>query len=146
MSIPKSAVNMPYLFLETLEAAGHAPAITFYRTSVLNGWTYYVVEQKGGYCRPSDKVITIPSWLWKPSAIAANLGATITTRTKQNYRVWYICHEMAHAMDWIRNKKLGHDESFMNCLKLLCPPEAIGYESGYQTKTALACGIAPDDF
>jgi len=144
--IPAKSVSMPYLFLELLEASGSEMALNFYKTSIANGWKYYVVDQRRGVCRPSEKVITIPAWLWNPVAMADNLRDTLCAQTKQNYRVWYICHEMAHAMDWIRNKKIGHDVSFMTCLKLLCPPEAIGYESGYQTKTALACGIAPDDF
>ena len=143
---PAKSVEMHYLLLELLEESGSQTAINFYTSSIKNGWQYYVVDQRRGECQGLSKIITIPSWLWKPSAMEFHLGATLCLQTKKNYGVWYLCHEMAHAMDYIRNRKMAHDESFMNCLKALCPPEAIGYEAGYQTKTALNCGIVPDDF
>jgi len=143
--IPRNALAMSCLIPETLEQI-ESPAMACYERLMLAGWRFYIVGQDRGYCRGSEKIITVPSWLWKQEAIFGQLGATMCKQTKLNYRVWYICHEMAHAIDFLRNGKLSHDPSFMQCLKEICPPEAIGYESGYQTKTALACGIAPDDF
>lgn len=144
--LPKNIVSINSLFYETLDTCNTSSPTTQYEMLLALGWQFYIVEQSRGRCYLSDKVITVPTWLWKPEAMRSKLGDTYCLQTKLNYRVWYICHEMAHAIDFMQRGHSNHDIAFMECLKKVCPPEAIGYESGYSTKAALACGIAPDDF
>lgn len=101
------------------------------QSAELAGWTFYVVDQSRGYCRVSDKIITIPLWCVKRAS----------TKQGQERLIQYILHEMAHALDWTRgNKKLGHGASFMKCLIEICPAELLVYEMSYKPRNLVAAG------
>lgn len=92
-----------------------------------HGWKFYVVDQGRGRCYFRDKVITIPAWVFAKSV---------------DYKEWYIAHEMAHAMQWIQDKRSDqHGERFMAWLIKICPPDCVHYELEYKPRNAMAAGI-----
>lgn len=115
-----SQTHMPLLFKDVPEEIKqHA------RTLLAQGWKFYTVKQSRGRCYGGwRKVITIPTW--------------VIDRQDLSYRIWYICHEMAHAYD---NCKHNHGPEFMEWLKKLCPEEHIIHELGYKPRNAKAAGI-----
>lgn len=92
------------------------------------GWRFYCVDQVRGRCYYSDKVITLPLWIVQNKSQAAQPG----------YREYYICHEMAHALDKTRS---NHGPEFMQILQRICPVEYVHYEIGYKPRNAIAAGI-----
>ena len=97
------------------------------RTLRDNGWRFYAVDQRRGYCLWAAKVITIPCW--------AILAQTIP------YKTWYISHEIAHAIALQRDNCRGHGPDFMRALQEICPPDCIHHELGYKPRLAKAAGI-----
>ena len=94
---------------------------------IRNGWRIYTVSQRRGRCYPRQKVITIPVWV-------------ITLTDKPGKKIWYISHELAHAMDECRH---NHGPEFMEWLKTICPEEHLHWELGYKPRNARAAGIDP---
>jgi hypothetical protein len=88
-------------------------------------WKIYAVKQNRGRCyyRGKAGVITIPVWAIERAV---------------DYKVWYICHEMSHALDKSRSK---HGPEFMRILQDICPAESVHYELGYKPRNAAAAGI-----
>lgn len=115
-----SVDHMPLLFKDVPEEIkNHA------RNLRDQGWRFYTVRQRNGKCyRGWRKVITIPVW--------------VIDKKPLGYKIWYICHEMAHAYD---NCLHNHGPEFMEWLKRLCPTEHIHYELGYKPRNAKAAGI-----
>lgn len=144
MYMPKSVLPLPYLICDSLP-----PECRSYYEDLVNlGWRFYVVDQKCGRCYFADKIITIPAWLWKES-IDANVmmhGLIPSVDARKRYRIWYICHEMAHAFGWIFHKADDHGPLFMQTLKEICPTDSVCFETGYKPKNAIAAGIMPADF
>lgn len=93
-------------------------------------WKIYAVNQRRGRCyyRGKAGVITIPVW-----AIDHAL----------DYKVWYICHEMSHALDTSRSH---HGPEFMRILQDICPKESVHFELGYKPRNAAAAGIKQPGF
>lgn len=87
------------------------------------GWSFYAVSQTRGRCYMREKVITIPIWVIKKN-----------TREK----VWYIAHEIAHAMDKCQH---DHGPEFMGWLIRICPQDCVHYELGYKPRNAAMAGI-----
>lgn len=105
--------------------------VKFYGRQLLNddGWRFYGVRQTRGQCYGKSKVITIPEWV---------LSRAI------DYKEWYVCHEMAHAFNYIDNNYKymnGHDERFMEMLIAICPSDCVHYELEYKPRNAAAAGI-----
>jgi hypothetical protein len=92
-------------------------------------WRFYVVEQTRGRCYYKQKVITIPSW--------------VQLKKDVDYKIWYICHEMAHAYNYINNPKThdNHGPLFMDWLIRLCPERCIENELEYKPRHAASAGI-----
>ena len=115
------AEYMPLLFQNVPESVKiHA------RNLKDTGWKFYSVKQSRGRCYYRSKTITIPVW------------AIDKTARKPGYKVWYISHEMSHALDLARS---NHGSSFMRKLQEICPPEFVHYELGYKPRNAAAAGI-----
>lgn len=93
-----------------------------------NHWRFYAVSQTRGYCLYRERVITIPTWV-----ININKTPDITKK------IWYIAHEIAHALTSPKHKP--HGPEFMENLKLVCPPDCIHHELGYKPRNAKAAGI-----
>lgn len=96
-----------------------------YKELMLAGWKFVLTEQSRGWCSAMRKLITIPAWIKSPNK-------------SNDFRVWYICHEMAHAIDKCMH---NHGPEFMKILIDICPPEAIHHELGYKPRNATAAGI-----
>jgi hypothetical protein len=94
------------------------------------GWRMFVVEQKRGWCRYGDKVITIPAW-------------SITKPKGPGYPLYYLAHECAHALaDTLPGKRQGsHDMLFMRMFMTICPVALQHYEHGYKPQMARAAGV-----
>ena len=86
-----------------------------------------VVSQKRGWCDYRRKVITIPQWAWQDS--------------KVDYWLYYLSHEVAHAVQGPTADSIYHGPIFMEHLKQICPPHVIQYEIGYKPESAIASGI-----
>lgn len=143
--VPRNALPVDLLIEECLPPEQYV----YYQSLCIKGWRFYIVDQRCGKCYFGDKVITIPAWLWRQQALDSNLFKHDMLPNKQNkelYRIWYICHEMAHAYAFIYDKHMEHGKEFMRALKEVCPPEAQGFEIGYKPRAALAAGIMPVDF
>lgn len=96
------------------------------------GWSFFVVDQRCGRCYFADKTITIPAWAQKKD---------------HQYRTWYLCHEMSHA---IAGWKAKHGPEFQAVLLRICPKDCVHYEVTYKPKhLAMAMildgGFFPDD-
>jgi len=91
-------------------------------------WLILAVDQNRGHCDYRNKEITVPIWAMRKGEI---------------YIQWYFSHEMAHAMTGSGH---NHDSVFMEWLKRICPPEAIGFETTYKPSLAVANGIGCFDF
>lgn len=104
-----------------------------YNSLVEKGWQFYVVHQTRGYCYFSDKVITVPVWAYNDK--------------KPKYCLWYICHEMSHAL--VGPHVQAHGPEFQAQLIRICPAEYVGYESEYKKRESaramIAAGILPED-
>lgn len=96
---------------------------TIARELLSNGWRFYCVDQNRGTCYSGHRVITIPTW---------------ATHRSIDYKIWYICHEIAHALVSAAH---GHDSVFMAKLIEICPPDCIHHELGYKPRNASAAGI-----
>lgn len=96
-----------------------------------NGWRIYVVDQSRGYCMESQKLITIPLWVYN--------------KRNQDHTefVWYVAHEFAHAL---AGHKAAHGPAFMETLKRICPANAIHHELAYKPANAKAAGIQAQDY
>lgn len=93
-----------------------------------SGWRFYCVAQVRGKCYYNEKVITLPEWIVTNSGQANRTG----------YKEYYICHEMAHALD---NTRSNHGAEFMRILKKICPAEFVHYELDYKPRNAAGAGI-----
>lgn len=102
-----------------------------------HGYRFYVVDQSRGACYWTKRVITIPSWIWNPQSVErTHHGAP-----HLKYKCWYICHEMAHALEYINSNGKQYDNRphgprFMNELRAICPSDCILYELGYKPRNA----------
>ena len=88
------------------------------------GWTFWAVDQSRGRCYYGSKIITIPVWVFK--------------RTTGKL-VWYICHEMAHAITPLMYE--SHGTEFMRNLARICPSEYIHYEAEYKPRNLIRSGV-----
>lgn len=78
----------------------------------LNDWRLNLDRRKCafGYCRPVAKIISLSEHL-----VGLNSEEQVTDT---------ILHEIAHALDWIRNGKMGHDYSWKRiCIEIGAKPE-----------------------
>lgn len=87
-----------------------------------DGWKFYVVDQRRGYCSYGRKEITIPLWLK-------------TQNKSDSYIRWYIAHEVAHAIT-SRFVRFSHGDEFVASLKKVCPDADIHHELGYKSRAA----------
>ena len=92
------------------------------------GYQVFCVEQRRGRCRYSAKYITVPRW-------AMNEG-------RENYAVYYLAHEVAHAWTFEDSGERNHGGDFHEWFKVLCPEDAQHYELEYKPKFAAAAGIS----
>ena len=93
-----------------------------------NGWRFYLVDSNRGFCSYSDRTITVPLWV---------------TKKETGQKIWYLAHEMAHAFDFLKNRKPSHHgKPFMAELILICPPEFLHYETDYKPRNAKSMGIS----
>jgi hypothetical protein len=106
------------------------------------GWSFYVVDQDGGYCRYGAKEITIPLWLITGFYKGRKVGGKISTaKTMQ-----YVLHEIAHAMIVekygfaVASTLAPHGKEFMGILINISPPETLIYEMIYKPKNLVAAG------
>lgn len=89
-----------------------AKALVLMNKHGLSDWTFqWDRKKKGfGYCRPSTKTIS--------------LSANLTQLNGEEEVTDTILHEIAHALDWVRNKKMGHDWSWKKiCIEIGARPE-----------------------
>lgn len=92
-----------------------------------SGWKFYFVDQTRGTCYYSSKTITLPTW---------------AMLREVEYRTWYLCHEMAHALTPVHITQLRpHGIEFMENLIRICPNESIEFELEYKPRNAKASGI-----
>jgi hypothetical protein len=115
-----SVEHMPLLFRDVPESVKE-----YARKLRDNGWKFYAVSQRRGRCYYHAKLITIPVWC-------------ISSKRGVGYKIWYISHELAHAMDECKH---DHGPQFMEWLKKICPPEHIKWELGYKPRNATKAGI-----
>jgi hypothetical protein len=128
MSINKVSMLWTERLLEFL-ADSHYSNLTIegYHTGqrlLSQGWKFYAVDQSRGRCYFQRKVITIPIWAMQKSI---------------QYREWYVCHEMSHAVAGVQAK---HGIAFQQVLKSLCSQESIKYELTYKAREVVRAGIA----
>lgn len=90
---------------------------------LLNGWQVEVKNNNRGWCHYHTKYISIPLW---------------STKRKDGFLEYYICHETAHA---VAGHKHAHDGCFMVVLKTICPPRLIHFELAYKPRNAASAGI-----
>lgn len=141
-----SKIQMSLLFTEIVESAyGDDMFSSTYADLLQLGWRFYITSSRRGTCDWSTKEITLPYWLWNHAQMDSALRSTMEDSTIQLYRIWYLAHEMAHAVDAMERGKSDHSTAFMRILKQICPSKAIGYEASYNTQTAIACGLVPND-
>lgn len=88
------------------------------------GWQFFPVNQTRGRCYYGKKLITIPSWAFKRGS---------------EYLVYYISHEMAHAINPVMDH---HGPSFMSTFRSICPPHLQYHELDYKPQNASAAGIS----
>lgn len=89
-----------------------AKALVLMNKHGLSDWTFQWDRKKTGFgfCRPSTKTIS--------------LSAPLTKINSDEEVVDTILHEISHALDWVRNKKMGHDWSWKKiCIEVGCRPE-----------------------
>jgi hypothetical protein len=101
------------------------------RSLMHNGYRICAVSQRRGYCDYNARIITIPVWV---------INSTDITE-----KIWYIAHELAHALSFIRNGRSdNHGPLFMQTLKEICPPNCIHHEVSYKPRNARNAGISAD--
>lgn len=93
------------------------------------GWKMLVINQRRGFCRYFEKVVTVPAWAFNPSK-------------DDGYRAWYLGHEIAHA---VAGPAAKHGPDFMEQLKLIVPAAWVHYEYGYKPRNAMAAGVPMAD-
>ena len=103
----------------------YGPCLTNY---ICDEWNIFCVNQKRGKCIPSIKTITIPFWTFCQGDPA--------------YWIYYLAHELAHAITFIDNANDIHGPIFMSNFKRLCPVELQHYEYGYKPRNAARAGVA----
>ena len=88
----------------------------------------YCCDTRRGWCSYTRETISIPKW-----AIEAGKGT--------NYWVYYLAHELAHAivndLYYIEN----HGPCFMTVFKKVCPSTLWKFELNYKPRNAKAAGI-----
>jgi predicted ferric reductase len=132
MSINKVSMLWTERLTDVLTTSGNfltEPVFTpvAYQTALelfCRGWKFYAVDQGRGRCYFRQKIITIPIWAMQKSI---------------QYREWYICHEMSHAVAGIEAK---HGVAFQKVLQSLCSAQAIQYELTYKAREVVRAGIA----
>lgn len=136
-------ISMSFLITEIIESEyGDDMFSSTYADLLQLRWKFYITTNNRGRCDWASKEITLPYWLWNRSQMEANLRSSMLDSTIELYRIWYLAHEMAHAIDAMERGKSDHSPAFMKVLKQICPSEALGYEASYNTATAIACGLA----
>lgn len=89
-----------------------AKALVLMNKHGLSDWTFQWDRRKKGFgfCRPGSKLISLSANL-----VSLNDEAQVTDT---------ILHEIAHALDWVRNRKMGHDWSWKRiCVEIGARPE-----------------------
>lgn len=89
-----------------------AKALVLMNLHGLSDWTFQWDRRKKGFgfCRPSTKTIS--------------LSANLVSLNEEKEVVDTILHEIAHALDWVRNRKMGHDWSWKKiCIEIGAKPE-----------------------
>jgi predicted metal-dependent hydrolase len=98
------------------------------RQLIAQGWKFYIVDQRGGWCQMSSKTIVLPWSVWNPQ------------RNKPaDYKTYFVAHEMAHAFDRCIS---DHGGSFMEWLNRICPVEMQHYEYEYKPRNAKRNGLS----
>lgn len=98
--------------------------VRFTQIALINkGWIFSMERVDRGSCIYHEKRIILPAWL---------------QNRKEDYCIWYICHEMAHALAGYQAK---HGDAFMQTLRTICPSYALHHEAGYKPRNALRNGI-----
>lgn len=113
----------------SLQLEEHICALPFGTKLIQRGWLFAVTDTVRGWCRFTSKTITVPLWAWNRST---------------EYRIYYLAHEMAHAIGPHRD----HGAEFMRAFKHICPKELQHWELDYKPANARAAGISvpiPDD-
>ena len=93
------------------------------------GWRFFPVQQTRGFCKYSSKIITIPIWIF-------------SRKDSKEYVIYYLAHEMAHAMLHEKRIRCSHGQAFMEEFKRICPVELQHHELAYKPKNAKAAGIS----
>ncbi len=127
-NIITGAANTPKALAQ--EAKLHASQMYFMDDLLDLGWRFFIVKQNCGYCIPSKRVITIPTF-----AIARE------RKNANGYLNWYVSHEMAHAF---APREENHGPAFMEELKRICPTEYQYHEMCYKPKNAMTAGVCLD--
>jgi hypothetical protein len=94
--------------------------------------SYFVDQRRGrAYLRNGKpECFTIPLWILSKS---------------REYQIWYVAHEVAHILEFIRDKRCtGHSVRFHQLLKEICPQASQHYEWEYM-KRSKARGLGQDD-
>jgi len=78
------------------------------------GWKIQITHADRGFCRISDKLITIPCWVFMHS--------------DREYDVYYLAHEMAHT---IPDPEI-HGDIWLTEFIRLCPIRIRKFEIGYR--------------
>jgi len=61
--------------------------------------------------------------------------------SRPGYAQYLVAHELAHVADVLKNGSTSHGPRFMECLRVLCPPELQAYELTYKRTQAIRAGI-----
>lgn len=101
----------------------HSQVSPIYQEQSKNGWSFWIVDSKRGYCNYIRKEITIPKWAFLRS---------------NDYFNYYLSHEIAHIIAGYRAK---HGPDFMREFIRICPRDYQKYELDYKPKNASSAGI-----
>ncbi len=117
--------------------------MSFARALTDAGYRFYVCKVDRGHAYYDTKLIIIPLWVVINGERGADLSRPVQTRKElQDYKNWYLSHEMAHPYT------VGdhHGPKFMKQLKIICPAESLKYELTYKPRNAFNAGIRCFDF
>ena len=114
----------------------------------------YAVDQRRGTYNKWKKVIKIPVWIYNEETVERKC-TNACVKNVGNYDVYYIAHELAHAVIDVMKSKMTygglmmlprdngpHGKLFMDTFKMICPKDLWHYELIYKPRNAANAGIS----
>lgn len=114
---------LTFILNENISAIASESLAQHIELAVKDGWLFFAVNSRRGFCTYTLKTVTIPVW-------AINKG--------KDHATWYIAHELAHIY---AGYKAHHGPQFQAQLARICPIECQHFEYGYKPRNAKAAGL-----